>query len=199
MTSANESQINNFSEISKSYRKVSTKAGYEDNDHFHAIKNNNPTIDWHKKFQAITNAYIEPNVKNVIWRMIAGKLYLGNIAHCYLNSINSGLAQTQKGRFTSPRLTVDNDILLYQKVFHREIGGLSRHRSSVEAGDPIGFGLSSSPGQSRPSFFGYTCEGRSPVDIHFRFTHQSHSGDFFIAVLVSPLNSGQSCQGFEQV
>jgi len=78
---------NNFSEISKSYR----KAGYEDNDHFHAIKNNNPTIDWHKKFQAITNAYIEPNVKNVIWRMIAGKLYLGNIAHCYLNSINRPL------------------------------------------------------------------------------------------------------------
>ena len=73
--------------ISKSYR----KAGYEDNDHFHAIKNNNPTIDWHKKFQAITNAYIEPNVKNVIWRMIAGKLYLGNIAHCYLNSINRPL------------------------------------------------------------------------------------------------------------
>jgi hypothetical protein len=60
------------------------KTGYEDNDHFATIKNNNPTIDWHKKFQAIKNAYVESNVKNVIWRMIAGKLYLGNIAFDYL-------------------------------------------------------------------------------------------------------------------
>ena len=71
---------NTFSAVARNFRKT----GYEDNDHFATIKSNNPTIDWHKKFQAIKNAYVESNVKNVIWRMIAGKLYLGNIAFDYL-------------------------------------------------------------------------------------------------------------------
>ena len=40
--------------------------------------------DWHKQFQAISHSYIETKMKNTIWRIIAGKLYLGDIAQKYL-------------------------------------------------------------------------------------------------------------------
>ena len=41
-------------------------------------------MNWHKRFQAITHAYIETKMKNTIWRLITGKLYLGDIAQKYL-------------------------------------------------------------------------------------------------------------------
>ena len=43
-------------------------------------------MNWHKRFQAITHAYIETKMKNTIWRLITGKLYLGDIAQNYLIS-----------------------------------------------------------------------------------------------------------------
>ena len=73
---------NNFRDISKNYRKQS----YEDSDYFHNIKQANPHMNWHKRFQAITHAYIETKMKNTIWRLITGKLYLGDIAQKYLIS-----------------------------------------------------------------------------------------------------------------
>ena len=71
---------NNFRDISKNYRNQS----YEDNDHFHNVKQANPHMNWHKRFQAITHSYIETKMKNTIWRLITGKLYLGDIAQKYL-------------------------------------------------------------------------------------------------------------------
>ena len=41
-------------------------------------------MNGHKRFQAITHAYIETKTKNTTWRLITGKLYLGDIAQKYL-------------------------------------------------------------------------------------------------------------------
>ena len=73
-----------FTMISKNYR----KHGYLDNEAFSSIKQRNDGINWHKKMQAITHAYIQPKIKDVVWRLIVGKLYMATNAHSFLNQID---------------------------------------------------------------------------------------------------------------
>ena len=51
-------------------------------------------IEWHKQMRGLVHAFVEPRIRVNLWKLFNDRLYCGQVAHDYLNSINSPLANS---------------------------------------------------------------------------------------------------------
>ena len=51
-------------------------------------------IEWHKQMRGLVHAFVEPRIRVNLWKLFNDRLYCVQVAHDYLNSINSPLANS---------------------------------------------------------------------------------------------------------
>ena len=73
---------NNYKDLSKKCRNDTHAVKHEE---FERWCMHYPSLDWKKLSQNIHKSRIHTTIKNVIWKIITGKLYMGSVAYFYLH------------------------------------------------------------------------------------------------------------------